>query len=156
MSNGCQGATSAPVIRRAQLEDLDLVIEMNGEYCVAEGIDPDPIRARAGIAPLLIDDTHGSVHMILDPSGHEVGYAVLARSWSVEVGGAEVVLDELYVRRRGEGIGSRALNALATYCRSRGVKRIFLETELANHRARALYERHGFISQDSIWMSRDL
>jgi len=156
MSNGCQGATGAPVIRRAQVEDLNLLIEMNGEYCIAEGVDPDPARSRAGIAPLLIDDTHGSIHMILDPAGHEVGYAVLARSWSVEIGGAEVVLDELYVRRRGEGIGSQALNALATWCRTNGVKRIFLETELANHRARALYERHGFIPQDSIWMSRDL
>jgi GNAT superfamily N-acetyltransferase len=81
---------------------------------------------------------------------------VLARSWSVEIGGAEMVLDELYIRTRSQGIGSRAIEALAAWCRDRDVKRIFLETERPNHRARALYARHGFIEDDSIWMSREL
>jgi GNAT superfamily N-acetyltransferase len=150
-------ATSPPGgIRRAVPEDLDLLIEMNGEYCAAEGVSADPARARAGLAPLLEDDTHGSIHMVLGADGTPVGYAVLARSWSVEIGGSEVVLDELYVRTRNQGIGSRAIEALAAWCRDCGVKRIFLETERPNHRARALYARHGFREDDSIWMSKEL
>jgi GNAT superfamily N-acetyltransferase len=149
-------SSAMPVIRRATPDDLEILIEMNAEYCAAEQVPADPHRARAGFAPLLTDDTHGSVHMVLDPLGQVVGYAVLARSWSVEIGGAEVVLDELFVRTRGQGIGSRAIEALATFCRQRGVKRIFLETERRNERARTLYARHGFCEDDSIWMSRDL
>jgi GNAT superfamily N-acetyltransferase len=145
-----------PVIRRAHRTDLQLLIEMNAEYCAVEGVPADPDRARAGLGPLLDDDTHGSIHIVLGPQGAPVGYAVLAQSWSVEIGGAEVVLDELYVRTRGQGIGSRAIEALATWCRDRDVKRIFLETERPNHRARALYARHGFVEDDSIWMSREL
>jgi GNAT superfamily N-acetyltransferase len=149
-------SSAMPVIRRATPDDLEMLIEMNAQYCAAEQVLADPHRARAGFAPLLADDTHGSVHMVLNPLGQVVGYAVLARSWSVEIGGAEVVLDELFVRTRGQGIGGRAIEALASYCRERGVKRIFLETERRNERARTLYARHGFCEDDSIWMSRDL
>lgn len=146
----------APVIRRATSDDLALLIEMNAEYCAAEQVPSDPQRARAGLEPLLIDDTYGSAHLLLDPSGTVVGYAVLARSWSVEIGGSEMVLDELFVRTRNQGVGGRALEALADHCREIGVKRIFLETERRNARARALYARHGFHADDSIWMSREL
>jgi GNAT superfamily N-acetyltransferase len=149
-------SSAMPVIRRATPDDLEMLIEMNAQYCAAEQVPADPHRARAGFAPLLADDTQGSVHMVLNPLGQVVGYAVLARSWSVEIGGAEVVLDELFVRTRGQGIGSRAIEGLATYCRERGVKRIFLETERRNERARTLYARHGFREDDSIWMSREL
>jgi len=34
------------------------------------------------------------------------------------------------------------------------VRRIFLETEAPNDAARRLYERHGFVAEDSIWMAR--
>jgi GNAT superfamily N-acetyltransferase len=149
-------SSSSSVIRRATPDDLEVLIEMNALYCAAEGVASDPQRARAGYTPLLSNDTHGSVHMVLDPSSTVVGYAVLARSWSVEIGGAEAVLDELFVRTRGQGIGGRAIEALAEYCRDQGVKRIFLETERPNARARALYARHGFTEDDSIWMSREL
>jgi ribosomal protein S18 acetylase RimI-like enzyme len=37
--------------------------------------------------------------------------------------------------------------------RRRGLARIFLETEAPNERVRSLYERHGFVSDDSVWMS---
>lgn len=148
---------SRVALRRATEVDLDLLIEMNAEYCAHEGATYDAARARAGLAPLLVDDAHGSIHMIDDlTTGATVGYAVLAHSWSVEIGGPEVVLDELYVRTRNLGIGGRAIELLAQWCRTRGILRMFLETERPNARARALYARHGFDAQDSIWMSRDL
>ena len=41
-------------------------------------------------------------------------------------------------------------------CRARGVKRIFLETELANEPARRMYARHGYHADASVWMSKEL
>jgi len=32
---------------------------------------------------------------------------------------------------------------------------VFLETELHNERVRGFYERHGFVADDSIWMTRE-
>ncbi len=41
-------------------------------------------------------------------------------------------------------------------CRLRCAERSFLETELPNEIARRLYERHGYIEDSSIWMSKEL
>jgi GNAT superfamily N-acetyltransferase len=101
---------------------------------------------------MLGNDDRGAVWIIDDADG----YAVATWSWSIEIGGFEVVFDELYVRTRGQGKGSVALEVVIDDCRRRGAKRIFLETERPNESARRLYARHGFTVDDSIWMSRDL
>ena len=144
------------VLRPAEPADLEVLLEMNAEYQAAEGHVVDRAIARRGIEPLLTDTTHGSIHLVLGDHGEPIGYAVLAHSWSVEIGGAEAVLDELYVRRRGEGFGGRALEAIVEVCRRQGIRRVFMETERVNERARALYRRHRFVEDDSIWMSRVL
>ena len=83
------------------------------------------------------------------------GYAVVTWSWSIESGGRDGLLDEIYVSRRDSGLGSRAIDAILQDCRARGLPRLFLETETANEDARRLYERHGFAVEDSIWMTRE-
>jgi GNAT superfamily N-acetyltransferase len=150
------------VIVRARPGDLGVLVEMNAEYCAADGHLFDRETATAGFAPLLTDDRHGAVWLVhrveegspRDGSAVVDGYAVVAWSWSVEIGGAEAVLDELYVRTRGRGTGSAAIEAILEQCRAHRMKRVFLETERANERARRLYARLGFTADDSIWMSR--
>ncbi len=83
------------------------------------------------------------------------GYAVVTWGWSIEAGGAEAVLDEVFVDDRGEGMGSGLIEHLLADCRARGMARVFLETESHNERVRRLYARHGFVVDDSIWMSHD-
>ena len=145
------------VVRRANSGDLPVLLELVAEYCEADHHTFDPAVAHAGLEPLLDDDTYGAIWLI-DPTDRASadGYSVVTWGWSIEIGGLEVVLDEFYVRSRGEGRGSEALRIVESDCRRRGVKRIFLETELANERARQLYERHGYRADDSIWMSKEL
>lgn len=145
-------------LRRATTDDLGILLELNEEYCEADGHSFDAETARRGLTPLLVDDRHGGVWMIVtsdaDADADRVeGYLVLAWSWSVEIGGAEAVLDEVYVRRRGLGIGSRAVLAALDECRRAGMRRVVLETERPNEPARQLYRRLGFEADDSIWMS---
>lgn len=145
--------------RRAVPDDLADVLELVAEYCEADGHVFDPEIATAGVVPLLADDRYGVIWLALDDgkaAGCAEGYAVVTWGWSVEIGGLDVVLDELYVRRRGAGTGSRLLEVLERDCRERGVKRIFLETERPNDDARRLYARHGYIADTSIWMSKEL
>ncbi|HEX4981389.1 MAG TPA: GNAT family N-acetyltransferase [Ilumatobacteraceae bacterium] len=142
----------AVVVRRAEPSDLDVLLELAAEYCAADGHAFVESRARRGLEPMLGNDVHGTVWMIDDTDG----YAVVTWSWSIEIGGFEVVLDELYVRTSGQGKGSTALQVVIDDCRRRGAKRIFLETERPNEAARRLYARHGFTVDDSIWMSLDL
>ncbi|MEY2975824.1 MAG: hypothetical protein RIR49_2244 [Actinomycetota bacterium] len=142
-------------IRRATPADLEDLVVLTGEYCLADGHPVDPDLARRGFAPLLDDDSRGTVFIAHDTTT-TLGYAVVCWSWSIEIGGFEVVLDEIYTRPKGTGLGSHLIAALEDDCRTRGVLRIFLETERPNHRARELYARHGYTEDDSIWMSKTL
>lgn len=148
-------AVEAVTIRRARPADLDELLVLGAEYCAADGHDFDAETVRAGFAGLLGDDEHGVV-LVADDGERLDGYGVVTWGWSVEIGGLDVVLDELFVRTRGRGVGTTLIDAVETVCRDRGVKRIFLETERPNERARSLYARHGYEIDDSIWMSKEL
>lgn len=142
-------------IRRAVPDDVADLLELVAEYCEADQHTFDPETARAGLEPLLADARYGVVWLAHDRSRPE-GYAAVTWGWSIEIGGLDVVLDELYVRRRGQGIGNLLLDRLEADCRARDVKRIFLETELPNDAARRLYARNGYEADASIWMSKEL
>lgn len=142
-------------IRRAAPGDLADLLPLVAEYCAADDHPYDAARVTEGLEPLLADDRHGVVWLACDGDRAE-GYAAVTWGWSIEIGGLDVVLDELYVRTRGRGTGSRLIETLETDCRARGVKRIFLETEHPNERARRLYARHGYEADTSIWMSKEL
>jgi GNAT superfamily N-acetyltransferase len=150
------------VVRRAVPDDLPVLLDLVAEYCEADRHRFEEAVVRDGLTPLLSDDTFGVIWMI-EPeadaapgSATAEGYVVVTWGWSIEIGGLDVVLDEFYVRSQGKGKGSDALRVVEADCRRRGVKRIFLETELANERARRLYERHGYRADTSIWMSKEL
>lgn len=142
-------------IRRATGDDLDGLLELCAEYSAADGHIFDPARTRAGVEPLLADDTLGVI-LLATVDGQARGYGVVTWGWSIEAGGLDVVLDEVYTRTPGVGIGSRLIEAIEERCRARDVRRIFLETERPNEGARRLYRRHGYTVDDSIWMSKEL
>ena len=137
-------------IRRAILDDLDALVELHQAVCVVDEHPFSDDRARAAFGPLLVGDEHGVVWVTDDLRG----YAVLTWGWSIEAGGREAVLDEIFVHDRGQGLGSLLLAHVVADGERRGLARIFLETESANARGRQLYERHGFTIDDSVWMSR--
>ena len=138
-------------IRRARTRDLATLIELHQEFCQVDGHPFSEARAHAAFAPLLDDDTHGIVWIIDRPQA----YAVLTWGWSIEAGGAEAVLDEIFTTERGAGVGSRLVGHVLRDAEHRGLARVFLETESANDRVRGFYTRHGFSADDSVWMSID-
>ena len=152
-------------ISRATPADLDQLVALGCAFIDEHGHDggdphqpasdagADAERVRAGMAPLLDDDRLGLV-LIARRNTTIIGYAVVCWSWSVEIGGFEVVLDEVYTTERNVGIGTALVTAIEDECHARGVRRIFLETERRNHRVRQLYTRLGYAEDDSIWMSK--
>lgn len=143
------------MLTRAGAAHVDVLVELSRSYCELDHHRFDEARTRAGLGPLLESDRHGVVWLI-GPESNPAGYAVVTWGWSVEGGGPEALLDEVYVHDRGRGLGSAAVAAILDDCRDRGILRVFLETESHNERARRLYTRLGFVTEASVWMAKDL
>jgi GNAT superfamily N-acetyltransferase len=85
-----------------------------------------------------------------------IGYAAVVWSYSIESGGPDALLDEIYVRRRGMGVGRRLMEEVFREVRARGMRRVFLETGAGNALARSFYSDLGFEVEDSVWMVADI
>jgi ribosomal protein S18 acetylase RimI-like enzyme len=88
---------------------------------------------------------------------HAVGYVVLTWTFSIEAGGREACIDELYLvpEVRNRGLGRRVLTSLEAEARALGVRRVFLEVERHN-RVVGLYRRAGYIDYERFLMSKFL
>ena len=70
--------------------------------------------------------------------------------WSVEFGGMEGFVDELYIRPgvRGRGVATEVLMALPRALGAAGLKALHLEVSTDNDTAQRLYKRAGFQMRD--------
>lgn len=136
-------------LRLATLDDLDRLLPLVAGFHAEAGIEQDDDTRRGALTPLLEGSPHGAIWMI-GPRVAPVGYVAVSFGWSIEFGGIDAFLDEIYVRERvrGRGMGSEALAALSRALSGQSVKAIHLEVDTDNERARALYERMGFQSRN--------
>ncbi len=140
---------------RSTRSDLATLLEMIRDFNRLDRHDHDDERVREALLPLLEGDEHGQVWQIAG-SDDARGYCVIAWGYSLESGGRECIVDEIFVTDRSRGLGAQLLDRALRGARDAGVKVVFLETEAHNERVRAFYQRHGFVSEDSIWMRRVL
>ncbi len=146
-----------PSFRVANTTDADALLAMMRELYEHERIAFDEPTARAALTELLADDSCGVAHLIM--FGAEVaGYLVLTFGFSLEFGGRDAFVDELFVKDgfRGRAAGKAALGFAAEVCRARGVCAIHLEVERANEGAQGLYRKAGFVDHDRYLLTRRL
>jgi GNAT superfamily N-acetyltransferase len=139
---------------RSTPSDLAALLEMIRDFNRLDRHDHDDERVRGALVPLLDGDEYGQVWQIAASGAR--GYCVIAWGYSLESGGRECIVDEIFVTDRNRGLGSQLLDGALRGAREAGVKVVFLETEAHNERVRAFYQRHGFVREDSIWMRRVL
>src|SRR6185503_8188119 len=79
-----------------------------------------------------------------------LGHLVLTVAFSMEYGGLRGFVDDLYVRpsARGRGIGAALLDAAREGAIARGLRALCVETGLADHPARSLYGRAGYVDSE--------
>ena len=124
------------------LEKLDALV---AAFHDEAGISLDPEKRRAGIAPLLDGIPHGAAYLIGPPRA-PIGYIVVTFGWSVEFGGLDGFIDEIYIRPgvRKRGIASETLQALPRALAGAGVKALHLEVNRDAETTHRLYEKAGF------------
>ncbi|KUJ80852.1 acetyltransferase [Ruegeria marisrubri] len=136
-------------LRLARPEDLDRLMGLVAGFHAEAGIEQDPDQRRAALAPLLEGIPHGCVYLI-GPSRAPLGYVIITFGWSVEFGGMDGFVDEIYIRPavRGRGIATELLQALPKALAAGGLKALHLEVDRANETAQRLYLRAGFKPRD--------
>ncbi len=138
--------------------DLDRVMALVTAFHAEEGLDGTDEARRAALQPLLDGIPHGCVYLI-GPARAPLGYVVITFGWSVEFGGMDAFVDEIFIRPavRGRGIATEVLIALPKALAQAGVRALHLEVDRENEIAQRLYARAGFRSRGRyMLMSRPL
>ncbi|WP_171240655.1 N-acetyltransferase [Ruegeria sp. HKCCA5491] len=145
-------------LRLARPEDLDRLVGLVTAFHSEEGIAQDADQTRNALAPLLEGIPHGCVYLI-GPGRAPLGYIILTFGWSVEFGGMDGFVDEIYIRPavRGRGIASEVLLDLPKALAGAGLTALHLEVDRTNEAAQKLYLRTGFKPRDRyLLMSKKL
>lgn len=140
------------MFRPATEDDIPALIAMQTVFFADAGDELD-IDASARAMKQLIGDRNLGRLFITDARD---AYLVMGFGFSLEFGGRDAFVDELYVApdARNRGLGAIALQLAEEVCREAGIRALHLEVADDNDRARALYARTGFSAHERRLMTK--
>jgi ribosomal protein S18 acetylase RimI-like enzyme len=133
------------VFRRALEQDRGRLTALCAAYREADHQPPALAEVQAAIDAALGGDPLIHLYLIeVDESC--AGYLAITVGYSIEVGGRDAFLDELYVEpwARGRRVGTQAIAFAERACVALQGKRLRMEVEHENPRAKQLYQRLGY------------
>jgi ribosomal protein S18 acetylase RimI-like enzyme len=141
------------ILRLARPADIEFLLPFMAEYCAFDGLHYDPDRAQRTMLALLEDARLGRTWFI-EAEGQTCGYVALCYGYSLELGGRDGFIDELYIRDafRGRGLGTRALEAACRAAQAEGICALYLEVRQDNIEAQRYYGRLGFERRDRYFL----
>ncbi|MCB9960079.1 MAG: GNAT family N-acetyltransferase [Rhodospirillaceae bacterium] len=151
-------APDEPELVACTPDDLDEVQELVAAYHRHEGIAMAPGDRRRTIARLIADPDLGGLWLVRQ-QGRTLGYVAVCLGYSIEFGGRDAFLDELYLvdSARGRGIGRRVIDRVADLLAAQNVRAVHLEVARDNAAALRLYGRAAFTLRNTFHlMSRRL
>jgi ribosomal protein S18 acetylase RimI-like enzyme len=135
--------------RAATVPDIPVLVDLMEEFHAEAGYPLDRERAAASFTALLGNPALGAAWLLRDDEG-PVGYVVLTLRFSMEYGGLEASIDDLFVRpsSRRRGLARRAVEALFLECARRGVRAVQVVVGRDNPAAQALYRGFGLVAPE--------
>ncbi|MDX2215429.1 MAG: GNAT family N-acetyltransferase [Oculatellaceae cyanobacterium bins.114] len=129
----------------AAIADVALLLSFMQQLYEQDGAVFEPARAEAALLRLLNDPTLGRIWLICHEA-EAIGYGVLTLGYSLEFGGQDAFIDELFVQKdyRGQGVGTKTLDFLESMCQELEIKALHLEVEHENAKAQQFYRKVGF------------
>jgi len=109
----------------------------------------DEPSARSALRLLFATPELGRAWLLWDRE-NTAGYVVLALGFSIEYGGRDAFVDELYIEPayRRRGLGRMAMDFAEQRARELGVNAVHLEVDDGNDPAMELYKRIGYVDHD--------
>lgn len=143
-----------PTIRPATPHDLPELLVCARAFHTEDG-HPLPPAGEAALAALLDTDSPCGRVLVLEVDGAIGGYAALCFGYSIEFGGRDAFMDDLYVAPalRGRGYGKRLLDELDEIARAAGCRALHLEVFPGNAMA-AWYKARGFAGRGNLMSKR--
>lgn len=125
--------------------DVAALLAMMEALYANDGHSFDMAMAERATRDLLDSPAWGHIWLI-QRDGSSVGYLALTFGFSLEFGGRDALLDELFILEpyRSQGLGRQALQFVFDCCRREGIRALHLEVLLGNDRAATIYSRFGF------------
>ncbi len=146
------------VLNLAKHDDLQTLLPMVADFYAELHAPKSTEYLREALLPLLEGSPYG-VAYLAGPKTAPVGYAILTFSWSVELGGMDGMISEIYIQpeMRGRGIGTELLTALPEALQGSRLKVLQLKLDPHNESALKHYSRMQFqVREHQIIMSRPL
>ncbi|HUP01989.1 MAG TPA: GNAT family N-acetyltransferase [Gemmatimonadota bacterium] len=136
-------------MRQASFADVDQLVALMAEFYAESDYPLNAQRATEAFKVLVADERLGRAWLV-EAQGADVGYLVVTLGYSMEYGGVDAFIDDLYVRPafRRAGLGTAAVREARAFCLARGVRALHLEVDQANSVARSVYRKAGFVSND--------
>ncbi len=128
----------------ASLSDIPLLVELMTEFYAEANYPLDRQWATNSFTTILDRPNFGSV-WLLRQHGQPAGYLVLTIRFSMEYGGLDGFIDDLFVRsaHRRSGVASAGLSLLFAECHRRQVRALHVEVAPDNVAANATYIKFG-------------
>ena len=153
-------APTQPAItyRIVRTGETPLLASMMRAYYAFDGHDFDPAVVARTLAEFLNHPEYGFAWFI-EVDGAVAGYMVMCTGYSLEFGGRDAFVDEIFLHEsfRGQGIGRLALGFMVAEAKRLGIAALHLEVDQGNANAQRLYRALGFEPRDRfVVMSREL
>lgn len=140
-------------IRTATLADLTILLDLMHGYYRDDGLEFDREQSAGVMRRLLSEPQWGRV-WLAEVGGTPVGYLALCIGFSLELGGNDAFIDEVFVlpEYRGQGLGRQLLDFAAAQARDLDIVALHLEVDRANTAAQRLYESLGYYRRDRYFL----
>ncbi|NJK51753.1 MAG: GNAT family N-acetyltransferase [Leptolyngbyaceae cyanobacterium SU_3_3] len=146
-----------PVFKLASISNIEKLIKLMSELYAYDHLPFDEQTACSALQLILGNDSYGCIHLIYI-NEEIIGYLIVTFGFSLEYGGRDAFVDEIYVQEkyRRQGIGKKSLQFAEEICRGRGVQALHLEVERENTNAQAVYRKAGFADHDRYLLTKHL
>jgi ribosomal protein S18 acetylase RimI-like enzyme len=124
--------------------DAELLVDLARAFHREDGHPLSP-EGEAALRHILAGEPMARCWLIRR-AGEVIGYVVLTLGYSIEHGGRDGFIDDLYLApsARSSGAGTAVLDFALDQARQLGIQTLHLEVETTNERAGTLYRSRGF------------